>query len=188
MNDKKHKFENPARLHELKPIETLQLIGLRDDQTVCDIGAGSGIFTFPAARITKKSVYAVELKPELLETIGEKAKAEGFKNIQLVEAKGSRYDIESDHIDLALMVTVLHEMENAPEFLQEISRILKNQGKIAIIEFHKHDTQMGPPISHRLGKDELKNLMDSAGFDLCQNFDLGDNFYCMIFSINKNRG
>ena len=183
MQSMQSKLENPIRLAELNPEDTLRKIGLRDNQIVCDIGAGSGIFTIPAAQITRKKVYAVDINDEMLSIISGKASAEGITNIELIKVKDDHYQIMDHSIDIALMVTVLHEINNPSVFLAEIKRILKNNGKIAVIEFHKRETQMGPPIEHRLGKDELKEMLRAIGFIVQEKFDLGNNLYCMVFKL-----
>ncbi len=55
-----HRLENPARLAELTPPETLARLGLSDSMTLADIGAGTGIFTTAAAAMTRAKVFAVE--------------------------------------------------------------------------------------------------------------------------------
>jgi precorrin-6B methylase 2 len=56
-----NKLENPARLLELAPADTLHKIGLSEGSIFCDVGAGTGVFTFPAASISNTTVYAVEI-------------------------------------------------------------------------------------------------------------------------------
>ena len=47
MNDNRiKKFENPERIAELNPRQTLQAVGFKRGMTLCDIGAGTGLFTF----------------------------------------------------------------------------------------------------------------------------------------------
>lgn len=41
MDYKQNKLENPERLAELSPKETLMRIGLGEQDIICDIGAGS---------------------------------------------------------------------------------------------------------------------------------------------------
>jgi ubiquinone/menaquinone biosynthesis C-methylase UbiE len=183
MNKKQMKFENPLRLEELKPKETLQRIGLRGDHVLCDIGAGSGIFTIPAAKITKNIVYALEINDEMLSVIEDKANNEGISNIELIKVHNDHFDLEDGSVDIILMVTVLHEIQNKHVVLEEVKRLLNNSGKSAVIEFHKRETPMGPPPSHRMGKNEVKDLFGDLGFTVIEDFDLGDNFYCLVFSV-----
>ena len=66
-------------------------------------------------------------------------------------------------------------------FLEEVKRLLKNRGKLAVIEFHKRQTPMGPPLAQRLSREEVKELLSQRGFVMQEEFDLGDNFYCLVF-------
>lgn len=179
------KLENPARLKELNPVETLKRIGLKNDHTLCDIGAGSGIFTIPASRITNSKVYALEINHDMLSLIDEKAKAQDINNIELRKVENNHFNIDGNSIDVAIIVTVLHEINNKSAFLAEVKRILKATGHVAVIEFHKHVTPMGPTIDHRLGYDDLMELLSENGFILNEKFDLGENFYCAVFNSNN---
>ncbi len=182
MNQMQMKLENPTRIEELKPEVTLKNIGLQENHVLCDIGAGSGVFTLPAARITKNTVYALEINEDMLSIIREKAKQEGITNIEAVKVENDNFDINSGTVDIAILVTVLHEIKNKSVFLTEIKRTLSSTGKIAVIEFHKHTTQMEPPFELRLGKNELMACFEEIEFTACKEFDLGENLYCVVFA------
>lgn len=94
MDHKQNKLGNPERLAELSPKATLMRIGLGEQDIICDIGAGSGIFTIPAARITKNIVYAMEINDEFLEVIKEKAATQNLPNIVTMKVTGDHYDIQ----------------------------------------------------------------------------------------------
>jgi 2-polyprenyl-3-methyl-5-hydroxy-6-metoxy-1,4-benzoquinol methylase len=63
------RLDNPVRLAELNPEATLKRFGFQGGQVLCDIGAGSGIFTIPAARMTTQKVLALDINPEMLAAI-----------------------------------------------------------------------------------------------------------------------
>ncbi len=181
MDHKQNKLENPARLAELNPKETLRRIGLGEKDIICDVGAGSGIFTIPAAGITTNTVYALEINDEFLAVIKDKANALHLPNIITMKVTGDHYDIQPDTVDAVIMVTVLHEIENKDFILTEFKRILKDKGKLAVIEFHKRQTPMGPPAEHRLSKEEVVEMCEAFAFTKKMEFDLGDNLYCVLF-------
>lgn len=185
MDHKQNKLENPVRLKELDPLNTLTIIGLDKSHVLADIGAGSGIFAIPAAKVYSK-VYALEVSDDMLAIIGDKAKANKLENIELVKVNDNRFDISDGCVDLALMVTVLHEISERSRFICEVKRILKEHGKLAVIEFFKEQTPMGPPIDHRISKEEVKGELALWGFSMRQDFDLGPNFYCLVFEANGN--
>jgi len=72
---KREKLENPARVAELKPEETLRQIGVRPGQTLCDIGAGSGLFSLAAARLGVRTVWALDTDDAILEDLRSRAAA-----------------------------------------------------------------------------------------------------------------
>lgn len=181
---KQMKLENPTRVSELDPNKTLERIGIGPNDTICDIGAGSGIFTIPAAYLTQR-VYALETDDEMLEIISEKAKKEGLTNIDLLKVQNDRLPLEGNAVDIVLLITVLHEIENKAIFLKEIKRVLKTNGRILVIEFHKRQTPVGPPVPHRIAGEVVKKAMGEAGILLLDEFNLGDNFYCLVFQLSK---
>lgn len=180
MNHRQNKLENPARIADLSPRETLVKIGLGEQDIICDIGAGSGIFTIPAARITENTVYAIEINDEFIDIINEKACRENLSNIKTVKVIDDRYNLDTASVDMAVLVTVFHEMDQKESVLTEIKRILKSTGKLAFIEFHKRDTPMGPPVDHRISREEVIRISEANGFRVLGEFDVGDNFYCIV--------
>jgi len=88
---------------------------------------------------------------------------------------------------VVLTVTVLHEIKNKSALLEEVNKLINENGKIAVIEFYKRDTPMGPPTAHRISKDEAKDILANIGFIVLKDFDLGENFYCLIFIRGKSK-
>jgi len=178
-----NKLENPQRIAELNPTVTLKKAGLVEKSVLCDIGAGTGLFTIPAAKISKNKVFAIEIKQDLVELIRDKAKKESLTNIVALQTDDNKYSIEDKIVDFALMVTVFHEIPEKETLLKETKRILTSNGKLVIIEFHDKLTPYGPPVSHRIGKEETTSICKAHGFSKNKEFDLGENFYCIVFNI-----
>jgi len=172
-------LESPAKLAELSPKETLIKIGLGEHDVVCDIGAGTGVFTIPAAQITKNSVFALDINDKFLEIIKEKAENQQLSNIQAMKVINNRFDIEDGSVDFIILVTVLHEIEDKEAFLTEVKRIMQGTAKLVIIELHKN-TPIGPPNAPRLSMDEVIMMCQGVGFSRVNEFNLGSNYYCVV--------
>lgn len=179
------RLDNPVRAAELNPEATLNRLGFKAGEVLCDIGAGSGIFTIPAARIAAGApatkVLALDIKPEMLDAIRHKAQQAGLQNIDLRQVIDHGLPVEDRAVDLALLVTVLHEIIDYGVFLSEINRLLKPGGRLAVIEFHDRETPFGPPVTERLGQAVVAERVTAAGFAVTEEFELGPNFYCLIF-------
>lgn len=177
------KFENVNRVAELNPIETLKRAGLNENMVVCDIGAGTGVFTFPATELTNNQVHALEISDEMIELLEIRKIERGIENLQINKVISERLPLNDAICDMTLMVTVLHEIGKPELLLNEIKRIQKPTGKLVIIEFHKKTTPMGPPEEHRMAAESIIELCDSNGFMVVDQFNLGDNLYCIVFEV-----
>lgn len=180
MNDFGNKLKNPARVNELAPAETLKKSGLGDNDVFCDIGAGVGVFTIPAAMITRNTVYALDINDESLEVVRSITEKEKLKNVKALHIKNYPYNIPDGSVDYVLLCTVFHEIDDKDSLLSEIKRVVKKDRRLVVIEFHKRKTPMGPPVAKRIAKNEVSIFASNYGFKKVQYFKLGDNFYCLI--------
>lgn len=177
-----NKLEAPWRVKELNPSDTLRRVGVNENSILCDIGAGTGLFSIPAAFITTNNVFAIDIEQELVDFLRRKAEKESLTNLVSILAKGFNYNIDDKIVDFVIMVTVFHEILEKDTLLKEINRILSVNGKVVIIEFHKKETPFGPPLFHRIGKDEVISFCEAHGFYKNIEFNLGANFYCIVFN------
>lgn len=171
-----HKLENPLRVAELKPAETLRRAGLTPDANFLDVGAGTGLFAFEAANMTCGTVYAVEISADMLKILNEKRENAGHHNVHIIQGVENA---PSGAFDLALLCTVLHELDQPEYVLGQIRRALKPGGRLAVIEFHGRTTPMGPPEAVRIGEEAASRILTLAGFLVEGSYTLGDNFYCL---------
>lgn len=176
----KSKLESEDRINELSPKETLEKLGFKDGMILCDIGAGTGLFSNIAAKISSNSIYALDISDDMLEYLEEKKKELSLSNLIPTKVVGDTLSLESEKADLAIMVTVLHEVNNQKEMLKEIKRVIKEDGRAFIVEFHNSETPFGPPLSRRIDSKDLISLSKEAGFTKVEEINLGVNMYGII--------
>jgi len=174
------KLDSPQRRNLMPPLETLKSLGLKSTDTVADIGCGIGYFTNPAAEIVKDNkVYALDPSSEMLEWITTHSEA---KNIVPVKTTDYDFIIEDDMIDFALLANVFHEIDDKGKFIKEIKRILKLNGRLAVIEWQKKEAKMGPDLAHRISPPELNSLL-SDYFKQKYITDISGEFYGAVYSL-----
>lgn len=174
------KLEHPKRINELKPAQTLKKIGVHNNSVVLDYGAGTGLFTIETANISDNQIYAYDINDKMLQIISNKKNEGNHSNIQLIK-EGEVKDIPQKSVDNILLVTVYHEISNKDEMFSHFDHVLKSDGTISVIEFHKKLAKMGPPYDERVSKDELINELNNRNYKSTLINDLGDNLYLASF-------
>jgi ubiquinone/menaquinone biosynthesis C-methylase UbiE len=177
-----NRLDNEWRRQNVPPISTLEKLGLSSTDIVADIGCGVGYFTIPAAGMldSENKVYALDTSGQMLKEVKKRMSDSGVSNI--IAVKTSEYDLKlpDESVTFALLVNVLHEIEDKAQFITEVRRILRAEGKIAIIEWEKENREMGPPREHRIGKNETEALLRSFGLIAGGAIQLTGGFYGLV--------
>ena len=157
-------------------------LGLKQGDVLLDLGCGPGDYALEAGKIVGDSgaVYALDRSEEAIECLTEEAGAQGLGNIKPVVSDITRpLPIDDACIDVCLMATVLHVpdvLRSEDGLLEEVRRVLKPRGRVAIIECKKEDLPIGPPLAMRLSPLEVEALMAPHGFERTGAVDLGYNY------------
>ncbi len=145
------RLEAPERKSILPAGRILEEARIRAGETVVDFGCGIGYFTMPALDMVGESgkVIAIDLSAERLAELGRRAS--GRKNLEIVQAD----NIGEFKGDVILAITVLHEIDGQAKFVEKCMENLNPSGRLIVIDWQKKETNMGPPIEHRIGKEEV---------------------------------
>lgn len=162
-----------------------------DADCVVDFGCGYGTFSIPAARMIRGNVIALNIEPEMIRYIHEKAAAEGLTNLQTRQRDflGEGTGLPDASVDVALLFNILHT-EHPERLLQEAWRILNPSGLVAIMHWNcDATTPRGPSMDIRPRPDQCRLWADEAGFQLAKPglIDLPPYHYGWVFSKPDTR-
>ena len=121
------------------PAQLIERSGIKKGMHVLDLGCGSGAFTTFIARAVgeKGRVYALDIQADMLKQLENKlSKPENkdIQNIKLIEGNAYELPFDKGSLDLVNMVTVLQEIPDRNKALQEVKRVLKPGGFLAVTE------------------------------------------------------
>lgn len=143
-----------ARL-PMDEILELTLVGL-DAGTVLDVGCGPGFWSEEFARLGYE-VIGVDINPAMVEKARTNVPAGRFH-----EAPMEQLPLEDDSVDVVFMGFVLHEADDYVKALSEARRV--GRLRTVVLEHPPEQTEHGPPLSHRLTEEQVKQFADQAGY------------------------
>jgi ubiquinone/menaquinone biosynthesis C-methylase UbiE len=162
---------------------------LKEDTSFLDLACGSGAYSLAAsAYIGEKGIiYAVDLWKEGIDNLLKEIKIKQINNIHASIADISIHiPIENRCVDVCLMATVLHDLiqdNTDQETLEELKRVLKPKGSLAVIEFKKIEGPPGPPIQIRISPEKLDATLFPHDFRKIITTDIGPYNYLSMFTF-----
>jgi cyclopropane fatty-acyl-phospholipid synthase-like methyltransferase len=158
-------LESADRAAWQKPDQVVAALGLRPGQAACDVGSGPGYFTLRLARAVGADgrVFAVDVEPRLLSLLGERLATAGLRNVTPVLARPDDPLLPRAACDVVLVVDTYHHFPDGPAYLRGLRGVLKPDGRIANIDFHKRDTPVGPPLARRIAREDFLRDAAAAG-------------------------
>jgi len=159
----------PLRNLIFSPKTLMARLDLADDQQVLEIGPGPGYFSLHVAKTLKNGrLVLLDIQQEMLDYSQKRLEKRKICNVEYRQCDGTRFELESDRFDRIFMVTVIGEIENKSDYLNEIHRTLKDCGMLSITEL------AGDP--DKMSSEELQALVCSHGFTLSKVFGNKRNF------------
>lgn len=180
-----YKISGGNKLIDVKLI--LDKVKVQEGMVIADLGCGAtGHFVFPASVVVgeKGIVYAIDILRTVLHNLNKRIKQENIKNIKTIWSDLEMFGatkLESGTLDMALFVNTLYQSRKRSEMLREAVRLLKQGGKLVIIEWKNISLPFGPPLDSRVEKDNLKKVAPKLGLKLEDDFFAGSFHYGLIF-------
>lgn len=180
-------LDRPEREKEEAPQQVIEALKLKPGDVVADVGAGSGYFSFRLAKAVgeKGKVLAVDIQPEMLDLIRERAKAKKINNIELVLGKEKDPQLKTDSVDLILMVDVYHEFEYPFEMTEAMVRSLKPGGRLAFVEYRKEDPQVWIKLVHKMTETQVRKEMAVHNLRWLKTYDMLPQQHIIVFEKPK---
>jgi ubiquinone/menaquinone biosynthesis C-methylase UbiE len=172
------RLEGSERREAIPPEDVVNRMGVSKMDTVVDLGAGIGYFTFPMAKLVK-TVIAVDIEPKMVEILKRRLVERGVSNVKAFKAEITALPVESESVDHVLAAFVYHEVRLQKELMRECARLLRPGGRLTVVDFQKRETAFGPPVLERKTPESVER---TAGkwFAQLSRFET-DTYYQIMF-------
>lgn len=175
--------------------EILGELNLKGNETFMDLGCGDGYISIRAIKdyLPQGRVYAVDVYDVAIDELNEYKDKNNIENLINIEADVTEgiSDVDDGEIDVILMLNVFHGFEDSQtrdKVAEELSRLINDGGRIAIMEFRPVDWSFGPPKEIKCSANELEELFNRHGLrkvhlneKVGQKGPEGNSHYMIIF-------
>ena len=160
-------FDSPGREQRLQINRVMDILSITPAKSVADIGAGSGWFTVRAAkRVTDAGqVYAIDINPEAVKYIGERARKEQLHNVKTILSKPDNPSLPASSVDAVLLLKTYHEVAQPIALLKNLLPALRPGAKLGVID------RNGNGDDHGIGRDVVIREAKEAGYKLLDQYD-----------------
>ena len=178
-------LEDPARDAYQKPDEVLKALGLRQGESIADIGSGSGYFTLRLAAAVGPSgrVYGVDVDPDMVRHLNRRVRDTGVTNIVSILAAPDDPLLQDASVDRIFICDTWHHIDDQAKYLGLMKKMLRPGGEVVMIDFKKEATPLGPPLEMRIARDALVGQIQAAGFRLATEHGFLPYQYFLVFKI-----
>lgn len=162
------KLEDPEREAWQMPDRVVEALGLQEGDVACDVGAGPGYLALRMARAVGPggAVYAIDVDPRMIETIGKRMRETGIENVHPILATGGRGGLPPRRCRAILIVNTYHHFPDGAAYLKRLAGRLAPGGRIVVVDFQRRPLPVGPPPGHKISRAGVAADARRAGLEV----------------------
>jgi len=173
-------FDAPERDAWQQPDRVIAALALAPDTGGADLGAGTGTFAMRSARaVPQGHVLALDIEPEMVRYLADRATREGLANVRAGEATADDAGIR-EPVDVVLVVDTYHHIEDRTAYFARLREHLAPGGRLAIVDF-RLSSDRGPPREHKIAPETVQAELGAAGYRLAASHDFLPDQYFLVF-------
>lgn len=172
------------------PEGVVRSLGVKPGMVVLDLCCGDGYFTAPLARIVAGKVYGVDIDPAMLEQTRAELESVGTTVLDLICADARDLPkLLPRKVDYVLIANTFHGVPEKTGMSNAVAAVLSPRGQFAIINWRPLpreqtmvlDKARGPKSEMRMSPEQVRIIVEPAGFKFVNLIELPPYHYGVIF-------
>jgi len=151
-------LERQEREREERTDLLLAALLIKPGMVVADIGAGTGYLSRRMAPAVMPSgrIIAVDVQPEMVRILENSIKSARLKNIEARLSAVDDVKLDTNSIDMAVMVDVYHELAYPYEVMTSVMKALKPGGRMVFVEYKAEDPKVPIKPLHKMSEAQIR--------------------------------
>ena len=139
-NEKAKEWDNPGRIKRTEVLSNIiiERIENAEEKTALEIGCGTGLFTTRLSKVLKE-VACFDTSEGMIQVLKEKIQKDNIKNISIYSEDILNNKDFYGKFDIVYSSMVFHHIVDIDKEFQLLSKLLKKDGQIMIIDLDEED-------------------------------------------------
>ncbi|MCE9526515.1 MAG: class I SAM-dependent methyltransferase [Planctomycetales bacterium] len=148
-------------------------LGVKKGMTICDMGCGNGFYTLQFAKMVGEEghIYGVDIQPEMLKMLNDRADEQGIRNITPVLGTFVDPRLPKGKFDMIFCADVYHEFSYPEQMLSAMREALAPKGQLVLLEFRGEDPNVPIKPEHKMTKVQVLKELRPNGFKLDKQYE-----------------
>ena len=188
-------FNNPNRRLWERTDEMLEGLGIREGESIADIGCGGGYFSWQFAKMVGPNgkVYATEINQDAISYLQQFIRDKDVKNIETVVTRMNDAGLPANSVDTVFMCSMYHAVYITniefvkDHFIDTVKKALKKDGRLIVVDNDIPE----PGIPSYYGPGIIPEMIISQlhyyGFELESRIQLIPQRFALVFRMVNAR-
>ena len=128
----------------------LQEVGIKKGFQVLDYGSGPGAYVTAAAGMVGKTgkIYALDAHPLAVKMVQGIASRKHLMNVETI-LSNCQTKLPDNSLDVVLLYDTLHDLGDSNSVLEELYRILKQNGVLSVSDHHLKEAEIASKVTNK---------------------------------------
>ena len=173
----------PERDREEQPGLVVRALKISKGDTVVDLGAGVGYFTWRLSKAVGPDgrVLAVDIQQGMIDRLKQNLTKRRIHNVEAILADEEDPHLPVGEVDLVLAVDVYHELQQPQKTVWHVRRSLKPGWRFVLVEYRKEDPEIPIHPLHKMTVKQARSELEAMGFRLVQLLNFLPRQHILIF-------